>query len=400
MHASPREPHVVETAAEIAVVARALEGSESIPLDVESNGLHAYRAILCTMQLARVEGGEVVDVFVIDTITAGDEALAPLREALSANGPPKVIHDLAFDARILVQHGIVLGRVVDTAITARFLGVAQTGLSSLLASRVGVTISKELQHHDWAKRPLDAEVLPYLATDVLHLPALARSLQADALERDVLPEIEAETEYRLAGAIASRDDEDPRPPYARIKGAGSLDPLSLAVLRRVAQVREDASRRWNVPPFKALGNDVLLELARKRPTELRAVRGLDRGRGASLLGALRRAIGEGTADGDVPKEERAAFFTEPPRPPRAEIDARRAIEQRLSSWRRKTAKERNVDEQVVLPGHCVTDVVERVPADLDALAAIPGIGARRVERDGAAILALLSHAPLARGMPI
>lgn len=383
-------PTIVDREQSIAELARVLSESETIPLDVESNGLHAYRPALCTLQLARVEHGEVLEVFVVDTLAIPDEALAPLRPILGEAGPPKILHDLAFDARILARHGVALGNVVDTAIAARFLGIAQTGLASLVEARVGVKLSKELQHHDWGRRPLDADVLPYLAADVAHLPALARSLFDDARNKDIEPEIDEETRYRLSTALAD-DEDDPRPAYVRIKGVQSLDGASRAVLRRIADVREEAARRWDLPPFKVVGNDVLLHLAKERPTDgakLRSVRGLERGRASSLIGVLRRAIEEGIHDGDVPEQDRP-WFVEPEKPPRIEIEARRGRENRLSSWRRRVAKERTVDEQVVLPGHCMQDLVARPPATIEEVRAVPGIGARRVERDGEAILAAI-----------
>lgn len=340
------------------------------------------------MQLAFVENAVVTEVFVVDTIAIGDEGLAPLRAVLGASGSRKILHDLSFDARILAAHKIALGNVIDTSIAARFLGLTSTGLSTLVDQKLGIKLSKEHQHHDWAARPLGAELLQYLYNDVAHLPALAALLLDEAAQKDIVPEIEAETQYRIDSAIASIDEEDPRPPYVRVKGASGLEPLALAVLRRVAEVREEASQRWNQPPFKVVTNEVLIDLAKRRPADVSDIRGL-RGRASSLVGAFRRAIGEGVREGDVPKEEREAFFAEPIRPLRSEIEARRGREQRLTAWRKRTARERAVDEQVVLPGHCLQDIVNAQPADLPALSAIAGLGARRLSRDGASILEAL-----------
>lgn len=382
---------LVETPEAVVEVARSLAGCTSVPLDVESNGLHAYKNALCVLQLAAVRDGEIDEVFIVDTLRVGDAALGALREVLGPGGPPKILHDLAFDVRILAAHGVLLGNVIDTSIAARFLGEKSTGLSSLAESKLGVKLSKELQHHDWGRRPLTDDLQRYLVDDVAYLPSLAKALFAEAEARDVVPEIEAETGYRLMTSIAAKDETDPRPPYVRIKGIASLEPLALACLRHLADVREEAASRWDLPPFKVVGNDVLIELAKKRPSDpsdVRKVKGLG-GRATSLVPNLRRAIADGVREGDVPPEERAAFFTEPPRQPRFEIEARRAREQRLSAWRRRVAKERAVDEQVVLPGHCVQEIVDRVPDDLGDLASIAGLGARRLERDGAAILAAL-----------
>ena len=214
-------------------------------------------------------------------------------------------------------------------------------------------------------------------------------LRAELEEKGIAVEVQLETEYRLATALADEGD-DPRPPYARIKGAADLDAPALAVLRAVADVRERAAERLDSPPFKVLGNDVLFVLARKQPRGVDAVcavRGLDHGRGAGLAHELAGAIDAAIALGDVPADERAAFFTPKPPLPRALIDARRGREHRLTAFRRAEAKRRGVDEQVVLPGHCLQDIADRAPTTLEDLATIGGIGAIRVERYGDAIIA-------------
>jgi ribonuclease D len=394
---------VADSPRAIAELARTIARAHVLPIDVESNGLHAYRASLCTLQIGVVEGeGAVTEVHVVDPIVASsskeaggasiDDVLAPLREVLCATGPRKILHDLAFDARILSKHGLPLGNVFDTSLAARFLGTTSTSLAAIVQARLGVALSKELQQHDWGKRPLDASSLPYLAADVAHLPAIARALEDEISSKGIAPELEAETAWRLSTAIAARDDDDPRPPWARIKGMQELDPLALATLRRLADVRETAARKWNVPPFKVLGNETLITLAKKRPKgaqEIRAVRGLDRGRGAALVGELFSAIQRGARDGDIPADERASFVTPAPQPPREQIEARRAREHRLTAWRRAEAKRRGVDEQVVLPGHCLQELADRAPATAEELATIGGIGRVRVERDTDAILSAL-----------
>ena len=59
--------------------------------------------------------------------------------------------------------------------------------------------------------------------------------------------------------------------------------------------------------------------------------------------------------GSVPEADTAA----PPRPDKAVVAERRAREKRLSAWRRKEAAARGVDEQVILPGHCLQDFVDQ-----------------------------------------
>ncbi len=388
---------LLESEDAIAQAARTILSARQLPIDVESNGLHAYRARLCTLQIGVVQGSDdLVDpVLVVDPIVAGDHALAPLATALGPAGPRKIVHDLAFDARMLARHDLTLGNVFDTALAARFLGVMATSLAALAESRLGVVLEKTLQHHDWGARPLTQELRPYLAADVAHLPALARSLEDELQKRDIVEEVDAETLYRLSTALASRDDEDPRPAYARIKGAQDLEPRSLSVLRRVADVREMIARRQDRPTFKVMGNETLLEIARSRPKnvpELGRIRGFPRQLGAVVADLFLAAVEQGASEGDIPEEERRLYLTPPQKPPREVLEARRGREQRLTGWRRTEAKRREVDEQVILPGHCLQEIANGAPASMEALRAVGGIAECRLARYGADILRLVAGA--------
>jgi len=367
-------------------------------LDVEANGLFAYQASLCVLTLAWEEDGQI-SVAVVDPLATPIDALYPL---LGPSGPTKILHDLSFDARMLDETGAPLGRVRDTSVAARLLGFRATGLATLLASELGVTIDKRFQQHDWSRRPLTAEQIVYLAGDVLHLLPLDAHLARKAEALDIVPEIEEECRHRLASALAARHDDSAKPPaYARIKGGKALDAPGRAVLRSLTEARDRAAQADDVPPFKVVGNDVLLELARRRPTTLEAllsIRGAGAGRAASHAGALLGAIVQGLSDGDVPADD-APFFgrasLERNAPSRELFAARRAAEARINAFRRAEAKQRGVDEQVILPGHCAQDLaailiahVRADPALPGAIAGIPGLGARRFERYGEALAAL------------
>lgn len=396
--------HLIERASDLPSIAARFGRAEAMAVDVEANGLFAFRPKLCTIQLAWREGSasEGVVVAVVDTLAVPIDALRP---ALGEAGPVKVLHDLAFDARMLEDAGITLGRVRDTSIAARLLGYKASGLAALLDGELGIKLDKKYQQHDWSERPLSPEQLGYLAGDVLHLLELDERLTAKARALDIEDEIAAECAYRLT---ASRNPpRDTRPSYVRIKGAAGLDPVGRAVLRRLCEAREEAAERADTPPFKIVSNEALLELARKRPQGLAGVKGaLDRagGRAVRLSWSWLRAIEQGLGDGDVPESERALF--EPVRMDRAAVARRKAIEGRISGWRRAEARRRGVDEQVVLPGHCAQALAGVLagrepgsPGLREAIERIPGMGARRIGRYAEALTALgeeCSPAPAGR----
>lgn len=380
------------------VIAR-LRRAPRVAVDIESNGLFRYKATLCTMQLATTD-----EVVVVDTMTTPLRALA---ELLGPGGPRKIVHDVSFDARILAEAGLVLANVLDTSLAARMLGRTATGLASLLQSELGVTMDKTLQHHDWTERPLQRRQLRYLAGDVLYLEALADKLSAEIAGRSgdgaIDAAVEEETRYRLAQSIAAAGAVDPRPPYVRLKGIDRAPKDELPILRRLAELREQKAKSLDVPPYKVIGPDVLFAIARAKPramADLARVKGAVSGhRARALAPSVLDAVAAGLADGGVlPAEERVML--ERPRLPPAIVKARRGREVRLTSWRKAEAKRRGVDEQVVLPGHVLQDLADLPDgASLEAIAAVPGIGAFRVARDGAALLAALAAAPVDVDVP-
>jgi ribonuclease D len=382
---------LVERPAELAPVIERAARAARVALDVEADGLHSYRAKLCVLQLAWREG-DAIAVAVVDTLAVPAAPLAPL---LGEGGPIKVLHDLTFDARLLADAGAPLARVRDTSVAARLLGFTATGLAALLASELGVAHDKGLQHHDWARRPLQHGEIAYLAGDVRHLLDLDERFARRAEEIDVAAEIADECAYKLDRALAP--PRDARPAYARIKGAGGLDATGRAVLRRLVEAREAVAEALDVPAFKVIQNEALLDLAEKRPADARAiaaVKGATSGHAGANAPRWIAAIAQGIADGGIPEEHRG-FFDRAPEP-REIIARRRKREAQITAWRKAEAAQRGVDPQVVLPGHCADDLVAALlafdaAADREALvravAAIPGLGARRRERYLAALTA-------------
>lgn len=374
----PRTTLVEDEAALRRAVDRAL-AAPRVAIDTEANGLFAFQARLCVVQLAWTIDG-VTEVAIVDPLRTPVGGLAPL---VGEGGPVKLLHDLTFDARILADAGLQLGRVRDTEVAARLLGRKALGLASLLAEELGFTLSKSLQRHDWSRRPLGPEHMGYLAGDVVHLEELERRLAAHVDALDLEPEFAAETEYKLAAALAPEGEV--RPGWARVRGASDLDASGRAVLRRLVEARDRVAEERDVPPFHVMGPTELCLLAATRPrggSEL-ATRINGRARlDVRLVAALLGAIAAGIEDGDVPPAELAIAF--PPPPPRAVTERRRRIEQAIGAWRRREAARRGWNEQAVLPGHCARDLADAIAsstddASLDAAALrIPGLGPRRV----------------------
>jgi ribonuclease D len=374
---------LVTTPADLANVVQAARAAPLVAVDAEGNGLFAYRTRLCTVQLAW-QGQGRTHIAVIDTLALDP---SPLAGVLDRSGPMKVLHDLTFDVKLLAEAGVTLDNVRDTSVLARMLGRKATGLAALLSSELGIVVPKELQQHDWSRRPLRPLELAYLASDVRHLGALFDKLSGEAAALDIEEEVHVECAFKHQSALIPPREK--RPAYLRIKGVDALDTPGLAVLRRLVMEREAMAELWDVPPFKVVSNETLLTLAQHKPASHEELKRIKRGispRLAESSARLLAAVAAGLADGTVPASDLAA----PARPDRAIVAARRAAEKRLTAWRRAEAAARGIDEQVVLPGHCLADLVALGAGEARAVEEIRGLGARRYARYGATLLTLLA----------
>jgi ribonuclease D len=373
-----RFPVLVTDDVALGALAERLGGASRIAVDVEANGMYAYRPRLCTVQIAvRIE--DRVEIAVVDTLAVD---VGPLRDVLGADGPLKVLHDLTFDAELLAGAGAPLGRVRDTSVAARFLGHEATGLGTVLEKELGVSVDKSLQQHDWGRRPISEAEMTYLATDVAHLLSLDDRLTERARTLDILDEVEIESSHR------ARQSEtrlaDPQPAYTRVKHATSLATwLERAVLRRVYAVRERLAEEADVPAHRIVSNEMLLQLCRDKPTSAGAFRAIvERRRPGLAPEPFCHAVRQGLADGDVPPEDRVWF--ERPALPIEVTQRRRRREGQLQTWRRSEAQRRGVSEQAILPGHCL-QAVARILADVADLeerrariVEVPALGEKRL----------------------
>jgi ribonuclease D len=260
-----------------------------LALDTEFVRERTFFPKLCLVQVA-VPGL----VACLDPLALDD--LEPLLEVLYQPSILKVLHAGVQDLEIFVGlRDAVPLPLFDTQIAAAMLGgVEQIGYGNLVKSLLGIELEKGHARTDWAKRPLEAEQLRYAADDVRYL-------------RDVYLWQRQELETRgrqtwlredfAALGDSSRYRIEPESAWRRVKGINPLRAADLASLQQLAAWREreamvcDKPRRW------ILGDDSLVELARKKPRELAHLerfRGIGetqiRRYGKAILAAIARGI--------------------------------------------------------------------------------------------------------------
>jgi ribonuclease D len=278
--------------ADLHAFAECARATGRLGIDTEFMGEGRYRALLCVVQIAVDQPDGTVWVEVLDAL---DPALdpAPLAEALADPDVEVVLHAARQDIALVRRTwSTEVTNVFDTQVAAGFTGRgAQMGYDPLLGDVLGVRLGKSASFTKWDKRPLTAEQVQYAREDVLHIQELAVRLQSE-LER--LGRLEwAREECRWLETVS--DERDVDTVFARLPRVGGLEPPIRAVARELVEWRENTARSQDKPASSVLPDAPLIEIARRRPTDverLQQIRGLNEGvlrrRGKEILAAVER----------------------------------------------------------------------------------------------------------------
>lgn len=241
----------------------ALVAAPTLALDTEFHVERTYRPRLFLLQLA-APGTE--PVLVDPTAPLDLRTLAPVFE-----GVPVVVHGGQQDVELIERTVGVTPRVAfDTQVAAGFVGDGYpTRLQDLVARYLGWGMDKSQTLTDWSARPLTEAQLRYAADDVRVLHALADALGArldTAGHREAFGL--AQSELYAAAAEPVPDDRV----WLQFVAVQLVDGPERAALRELAAWRERTARERDVPRHTILSDALLVELARRRPGSVEALR--------------------------------------------------------------------------------------------------------------------------------
>ena len=228
-----------------------IAGIDRLAIDTEADSLHCYFEKLCLIQLSIPGRDELIDPL------AGF-SVEPLCSELARH--ELILHGADYDLRLMARAGnLKATRVFDTMIAARLTGRTEFSLAALLAANFGVTLAKQSQKANWAKRPLPAQMLEYAVKDTHYLLPLAQKLEEElrALGRMEWFAQSCEKAILSASATRVRDVEN----AWRISGSSDLQGRAAAVLRALWNWREREARTADRPPFHILHNEQLIVCA-------------------------------------------------------------------------------------------------------------------------------------------
>ncbi len=265
------EPQWIDTERGVQRLSEACSRSGVFALDTEADSLHSYFHKVCLIQVT-VENQHAL----IDPLALEAQGLKPLLQAVADPQTTVIMHGADYDIRVLDRDfSARVKGLLDTQIMAQMLGEAKTGLAALLENEFTIALDKKFQRADWGRRPLSPAMSAYAAADTAFLSDLAARLRERLLAlgrwtwaREDCARLE---EVRYVPPV-----EDPLA-FERVKGVSALKGSSRDRASSLWLWREAEARRRNLPPFKVLGNQPLLEMAvdpPQTPGEMIRIRGV------------------------------------------------------------------------------------------------------------------------------
>jgi len=353
----------IEDRAALEALAHDLLSESVVAFDTEADSFYHYFDKTCLVQIATR-----TNIFLVDPIALGGPSeLAPLGAVLGSPEIRKVFHAAEYDIYVLKRDcGFRFANLFDTMVSAQLLGYPAIGLSAIADRHFKVSLPKDEQRSDWSLRPLTESQLRYAAADVAYLIPLAEKLERELKNRGRLAWAQEEFEALTKREWPSRHFDESG--YLRIKGARSLDRVSLSVLRELFLLRDARAREIDRPPFKVLGNRTLLEIAERYPRtleELSKIKGVTdliiRRLGRDVLAAVAR--GRKNQHGPITRPEGGG---------RRRMDRRtERIVAALKRWRATRAAELALDPGVLCPNSALEAIAWRCPSSAEELLQLP-----------------------------
>jgi ribonuclease D len=220
-------------------------------IDTEADSLHHYSEKLCLMQLGVAGRIALIDTLALPDITSLLRVIDELTIWL---------HGADYDLTLFQKtYKWAPRKLRDTQIAARLLGHRELGLGALAERHVGLILSKASQKADWSQRPLPEKMLSYAADDVRYLPEisgiLCKMLQESGRTAWFVQSCDA-----LVVDVLARGERMKEEPW-RLNGSGKLQPKGLAFLRLAWQWRDGIAAERDVPPFRVINNQDIINLA-------------------------------------------------------------------------------------------------------------------------------------------
>ena len=260
-------PKIIDNQSHLDSVISDLHNVSSYAIDTEFHREKTYYPRLALIQIRWDDS-----IALIDPLTVNLEGLSSIFQSDIL----AIFHAGSQDLEVLLRAvGEVPKQIFDTQIAAGFIGMRTPSLAALHETLLGIKLAKGDRLTDWFQRPLSENQLEYAASDVRYLLDVHQKLVHELESRNRLAW--AESEFQLFLDKRQKVVE-PINAWLKIKEAKHLSKKARGVAQALAEWRENAARRSDIPPRYVLSDLALIGIAQRMPkkaSDLSNIRGVD-----------------------------------------------------------------------------------------------------------------------------
>ena len=344
-------PIWISQPAALAQMMTELENCRLLAVDTESNSLYVYYEKVCLIQVSNGEKH-----YLIDSLALND--LSSLGAMFSNPEVETIFHAAEYDLIGLKRDfNFTFANLFDTMHAGRILGRKALGLAGMLEIEFGINLDKRFQRANWGRRPIPVDMQAYASMDVIYLIPLRQRLREALIAADLL-QLAEEDFSRLCDVNVTTPLNQSEQCW-RMAGGKNLGSQQLTVLMELCRYRDQVARSANLPPFKILGNQTMLDLAFAQPTTLSTLintRALSQKQterhGKSLVEVIKRGLSQ------QPVKR--------PYRPRGDEQISNRIDA-LKNWRKQAAQRLGVESDVIMPRHLMEEIARVNPHNREGL---------------------------------
>ncbi|AEO59985.1 hypothetical protein MYCTH_2308740 [Thermothelomyces thermophilus ATCC 42464] len=273
-----------------------LKQATEIAVDLEHHDFRTYAGLLSLMQISTREKD-----WIVDTLVPWRHKLEVLNEVFADPKIVKVLHGAFMDVIWLQRDlGLYIVGLFDTFYASDTLGYAGKSLAFLLKKFADFDADKKYQLADWRIRPLPEEMFYYARSDthfLLYIYDMLRNELAELASQNNPDGNPIDRVIQKSKEVSLQRYEHPvcdpetgagnRGWYnTLIKSPTLYNGEQFAVYKAVHKWRDDVARQEDESPFFIMTQQVLSDIARIIPTDMKALWSLLESNARGLKGRL------------------------------------------------------------------------------------------------------------------
>lgn len=231
--------------------------------DTEFIGEESFRPKICLVQVATSER-----VALLDPLSGVDPM--PIYRLVADPSVLTLVH--AGEQDLMAVRQAIEGKahqLVDTQIAASLIGLPwPSSLGNTIEHLTGFRLQKAHTFSEWDRRPLSKSQLRYAADDVRYLPLVWSKIKAELDRFGRLKWAMQESARQLEGEPVFDPDRQMR----RASRGEPLKPAVMVILRELVLLRRELAEVEDQPQRTLLSDGALMELVRRKPENLSALR--------------------------------------------------------------------------------------------------------------------------------